>query len=115
MASVKPIDFHPRALEFIRAQSASIRCQIGEALRDIQKGVNLGMPLSRPMPVVAPGVSELRAKDEGATARVFYLTSTPDAILVFHGFQKKSQKTPAREIDLARRRLREVLNAKIES
>jgi phage-related protein len=75
MASVRPIGFHPGALDFIRAQSASIRRQIGEALRDLQKGVNL----------------------------------------VFRGFQKKSQKTPAHEIDLARRRLREVLNAKIES
>jgi hypothetical protein len=31
----------------------------------------------------------------------------------FHAFQKKSQKTPAREIALARQRLREVLDAKI--
>jgi phage-related protein len=115
MTTVKPIDFHPRALEFIREQSTSIRRQIGEALRDLQKGVHLGIPLSRPMPVIAPGVCELRARDEGSTARVFYLANTPDAILVFHGFKKKSQKTPAREIDLARRRLREVLNAKIES
>ena len=115
MGSVKPVDFHPGALEFIREQSTSIRCQIGEALRDLQKGVNLGMPLSRPMPAVAPGVCELRARDEGSNVRVFYLAGAPDAILVFHGFQKKSQRTPAREMDLARRRLREVLNAKIES
>jgi phage-related protein len=46
--------------------------------------------------------------------RVFYATAKTDAIVVFHAFQKKSQKTPAREIDLARRRLREVLDAKIE-
>ena len=112
---MKSIVFHPRALEFIRAQSQSIRRQIGEVLRDLQKGVTLGMPLSRPMPVVAPGVCEPRVRDEGSTVRVFYFAGTSDSILVFHGFQKKSQKTPAREIDLARRRLREVINAKIES
>jgi hypothetical protein len=33
-----------------------------------------------------------------------------DAIVVFHAFQKKSQKTPSCEIDLARQRLQEVLN-----
>lgn len=75
---MKSIDFHPRTLEFIQAQSQAIRSRIGEALRDLQKGVNLGMPLSRPMPVVAPGVCELRMR-------------------------------------LARRRLKEVINAKIES
>lgn len=84
-------------------------------MRDLQKGISLGMPLSRPMPVVAPGVRELRVKDEDSTVRVFYFAATSHAILVFHGFQKKAQKTPARELDLARRRLKEVINAKIES
>jgi phage-related protein len=112
--TVKPIDFHPRALEFIRMQTASIRRQIGEALRDLQKGVTPGMPLSRPMSVIAPGVRELRVGDETATVRVFYATGKIGTTMVFHAFQKKSQKTPMREIDLARRRLREVFDAKIE-
>jgi phage-related protein len=107
---VKPIDFHSRALEFIREQAMSIRRHIGEALLDLQKGVNLGMPLSRPMPDIAPGVHELRVRGEGATVRIFYYVRKADAILVFHAFQKKSQKTPSREIDLARQRLQEVLN-----
>lgn len=68
---MKPVDFHPRALEFIRTQLPSIRCQIGEALRNLQKGENLGMPLSRPMTVIASGVHELRVRGEGATVRVF--------------------------------------------
>jgi hypothetical protein len=72
MDEMKPVDFHPRALEFIRAQPPSIRRQVGEALRDLQKGVSLGMPLSRPMTAIAPGVSELRVRGEGATVRAFY-------------------------------------------
>ncbi len=115
MNDMKAVDFHPRALEFIRAQSPSIRRQVGEALRDLQKGANLGMPLSRPMAVVVPGVSELRARGEGATARVFYYVRRSDASIVFHAFQKKSQKTPSREIRLARQRLQEVLDEAIES
>jgi phage-related protein len=67
------------------------------------------------MSVIAPGVHELRVRDAAATVRVFYATGKSDAIVVFHAFQKKSRKTPAREIDLARRRLQEVLDAKIES
>jgi phage-related protein len=113
--NVKPVDFHSRALEFIRAHPPSIRRQIGEALRDIQKGVNLGMPLSRPMTVIAPGVHELRIRGEGATVRVFYYVRKSDAIIVFHAFQKKSQKIPSREINLACQRLQEILNEEIES
>jgi phage-related protein len=112
---VKSVDFHARALELIRAQATSIRRQIGEALRDLQKGVNLGMPLSRPMTIIAPGVQELRIRGEGATVRVFYYVRKSDAIVVFHAFQKKSQKTPSREINLARQRLQEVLNEANES
>jgi phage-related protein len=107
---VKPVDFHAKALEFIRAQATSSRRQIGEALRDLQKGINLGMPLSRPMTIIAPGVHELRIRGEGATVRVFYYVRKSDAIIVFHAFQKKSQKTPSREINLARQRRQEVLN-----
>jgi phage-related protein len=110
---VKPIDFHPRVLEFIRVQAVPIRRQIGEALRDLQKGISPGMPLSRPMSVIAPGVRELRVRDETTTVRVFYATAKTEAIVVFHAFQKKSQQTPVREIELARRRLREVLNEKV--
>ncbi len=115
MKLMKPVDFHPRALEFIRAQSPSIRRQVGEALRDLQKGANLGMPLSRPMGIVAPGVHELRVKGEGATVRVFYYVRRSDAIIVFHAFQKKSQRTPSRETYLARQRLQEVLDEAIGS
>ena len=71
------------------------------------------MPLSRPMTAIAPGVSELRVRGEGAAVRVFYFVRKADAILVFHAFQKKSQKTPSREIHLARQRLQEVLNEEI--
>ena len=95
-------------------QTAFIRRQIGEALRDIQKGVTPGMPLSRPMSVIAPGVREPRVRDESTTVRVFYATGKIGTIVVFHAFQKKSQRTPMREVDLARRRLREVPDAKIE-
>ncbi len=112
---MKPVDFHPKALDFIRAQPVSVRQQIGEALRDLQKGVQLGMPLSRPMTDVARGVHELRIKAEGWTIRVFYCLGRSDSIIVFHAFLKKSHKTPVREINLARQRLQEVLDEAIES
>ena len=112
---MKPIDFHTRVLAFIREQSVSIRRQIGEALRDLQKGINLGMPLSRPMTSISPGVHEIRVRGDGSAVRVFYYIRRSDAIIVFHAFQKKSHKTPLREINLARQRLKEVLNEETKS
>lgn len=59
---------------------------------------------------VGSGVSELRLKDANGIYRVFYITKISDKILVFHAFKKKTQKTPALEIELARKRLAEVLS-----
>ncbi len=110
--TVKALKIHPKALEFLRAQSGQIRREVGEALRDLQKGLSLGMPLSRPMPTVAPGAYELRVKDATTTVRVIYIARIADAIVVFHAFQKKTMKTPQGEIETAQRRLREMSDAK---
>lgn len=67
------------------------------------------MPLSRPMPAIAPGVEELRIKDRAGAYRVFYFTRLETAILIFHAFNKKTAKTPANEMELARTRLKEML------
>lgn len=66
------------------------------------------MPLSRAMPSVAAGVSELRLRDRAGIYRVFYYTKLSDSILIFHAFAKKSQKTPPHEILIAQERLREM-------
>ncbi len=68
------------------------------------------MPHSRPMPSVAAGVSELRVQGEDGAYRAFYLTHLQVGILVFHAFVKKAQRTPASEIELARKRLKELLD-----
>jgi phage-related protein len=36
-------------------------------------------------------------------------TLVDDAVLIFHAFAKKSQKTPDREIELGKKRLKEML------
>lgn len=67
------------------------------------------MPLSRTMASVAPGVEELRIKARTGAYRVFYFTRLTDAVLIFHAFVKKTLKTPPAEIELARKRLKEML------
>lgn len=41
-------------------------------------------------------------------ARVFYCTVVDRRIVMLHHFVKKSQKTPRKELDIARRRMKEV-------
>lgn len=77
----------------------------------MQMGEQLRMPQARPMPTVAAGVSELRVRGEDGIYRAFYQTAPSQKILVFHAFVKKTQRTPAREIRLAQKHLRELLDA----
>jgi phage-related protein len=110
---VKPVLFHPKALAFIREEGPEVRKQVGEALRDLQKGISLGPPLSRPMPAVASGVHELRIRSKPSTIRVFYLAKLAEAIVVFHAFHKKTQKTPKHDLDIGRHRLHEVMHGNV--
>jgi phage-related protein len=77
----------------------------------MQLGERVGMPNSRPMPEVARGVSELRVRGEDGIFRVFYYVASSRGVLVFHAFLKKTQRTPPFEMELARKRLQEVLDA----
>jgi phage-related protein len=80
---------------------------------DLQNGDQLGMPLSRPIPSVANGVSELRMRDRDGIYRAFYYTQSPRGILVLHAFAKRTQATPKREFDLGKKRLKELLDEKV--
>jgi phage-related protein len=100
-------------LAFIRGEEPDVRKQIGEALRDLQKGISLGLPLSRPMPTMASGTHELRVRSKTTAIRVFYFVKLAEAIVVFHAFQKKTQKTPTHELAIGRQRLNEVLHGDV--
>ena len=82
------------------------------ALRDVQKGISLGLPLSRPMSTMATGTHELRVRSATTAVRVFYFVKLADTIVVFHGFQK-TQKTPTHEIAVGQQRLQEVLDGHV--
>jgi phage-related protein len=51
---------------------------------------------------------ELRLKAAEGIARVFYCTVVGRRIVVLHQFVKKTEKTPRKELDVARRRLKEI-------
>jgi len=82
------------------------RRDLGVALRILQGGGHLSMPISRPMPSIGARCRELRVRDEGKQWRLVYRTD-PDAILVADLFQKSTQKTPKQAIARCRQRLRQ--------
>jgi phage-related protein len=68
-------------------------------------GPDLGMPHTRAM---GGGLFELRLKAAEGIARVLYCTVADRRVVVLHQFVKKTEKTPPRELDIARRRMNEV-------
>lgn len=96
----------------IRLFPKDVRRELGKAILDLQVGESIAMRLSRPMPSVAQGVSELRIRDAAGVYRTFCYTRSLRGILVFHAFVKKTRATPIHEIDLARKRLKELLREK---
>lgn len=69
------------------------------------------MPNARSMAIISPGVWELRVRGDDGIFRVFYYAASATGVLVFHAFAKKTPRTPAVEIELARKRLKELLDA----
>jgi len=70
-------------------------------------GPDLGMPHTRAM---GEGLFELRLKAAEGIGRVFYCTIIDRQIVMLHQFVKKTEKTPARELDIARKRMKELKN-----
>lgn len=81
----------------------------GFELRRVQQGLQ---PTDwKPMVSVGAGVEEIRVHT-GQEHRVFYLARFEEGVYVLHAFEKRSRRTPAKEIEVARVRLRDVLAAR---
>lgn len=88
--------------EWLRSLSREDRRTIGEDLKTVQFGWPLGMPLVRKLD---PNLWEVRSRLADRIARLFF-TAGPNRIVLLHGMIKKTQKTPADDLELAKRRLR---------
>jgi phage-related protein len=103
---MKPIAFVGNALDALRDFPASARREAGYQLDRLQRG--LDPDDWKPMPVIGPGVREIRVRDEMGAFRVICIATLVDAIYVLHAFQKKTQRTPKRDLELAAARLRQI-------
>lgn len=90
--------------------SRAARIEAGFLLRRLQRGESLGMPQSRPMPVIGSRCHELRIRDARAIWRIIYRIDA-DAIVLVQVFNKEAAATPRAVIDACKKRLREYDNA----
>jgi len=72
-----------------------------------KNGADLRLPHTRAM---GQGLFELRCRGAEGIGRAFYCTMVGQQIVILHGFIKKSQETPDKELRIARKRLKEIQN-----
>ena len=88
-------------------QRADIRARF-ERMRDVivEHGPHLLPP--KLAKHIEGSLWELRMKGKDGIARAFYVAASAQRLVILRVFTKKAQKTPAREIKLARKRAEEV-------
>ena len=86
--------------------SSDARIEAGFLLRRLQRGDQVEMPHSRPMPRIGPRCHELRINDVGQTWRIVYRIDE-DAIVIAEVFAKKTRQTPDFVIKTCQKRLKE--------
>jgi phage-related protein len=105
-SDAKPVAWLGDSRDRLRRFPQAARREMGYQLSLVQAG---RPPTDwKPMTVVGPGVIEIRVHANGEY-RIFYTAKFEDAVYVLHVFSKKSRKTSALDVELGKRRYREVL------
>ncbi len=103
--ALKPLAWLGSALDDLKAFPNDARQRAGFQLYRLQQGLE---PTDwKPMPSVGAGVREIRIQT-GRAFRILYVAKFAEAVYVLHAFEKKSQKTAARDLALAEQRLAEL-------
>src|SRR5262249_43978436 len=93
--------------DWLRALPRADRLMIGKDIAKVEFGWPIGMPYCRNL---GARLWEVRSDiSDGRIARILFCTMKQRMVLL-HGFIKKSQRTPATELDLAKKRMKEILS-----
>jgi phage-related protein len=102
---VKELRFVGASLDDLRNFPEEARRVAGFELRAVQNGLE---PRDwKPMRSVGSGVKEIRIHVLGEY-RIVYVAKLASAIYMLHAFQKKSRRTSRNDIELARKRFKEI-------
>jgi phage-related protein len=104
----KPIEFRGSSLKDLRDFPKGIREDCGYQLHKVQIGEQPDD--FKPMPTIGKGVEEIRVKDEDGIFRVIYTARFEEAVYVLHAFQKKTEQTSPQDIELAKKRFKQLVN-----
>jgi phage-related protein len=88
--------------EWLKALTPADRKSIGTDIKDVEFAWPIGKPL---VGSLGRGLWEVRSSITRGIARVIFYVDG-DRMVLLHGFVKKTQKTPPREIDLALKRMK---------
>ncbi len=72
-----------------------------------ESGPNLGLPYTK---ALDQGLFEIRSKGKEGIGRSLFCIVKDNKIIILHSFIKKTNKIPKNELDIAKKRLKEVLN-----
>jgi phage-related protein len=107
---LKPLSFLASSLGDIKVFHEQARREVGYQLDRVQRG--LEPDDWKPMASIGPGVREVRIRDQAGAFRIIYVATFPEAVYVLHAFQKKSQATPRRDLEVAEARFRELTRSR---
>jgi len=105
----KPLRWAGASLEDLRAFPEAARREAGYQLRRLQQGL---LPSDwKPMTSVGPAVAEIRIHS-GVEHRVFYVAKYEEAVYVLHAFEKRTRQTRQADLELASKRLADVVRSR---
>ena len=101
--------YNDKVMHSINKWPSNIRAKFAWVLELLKKdGPNkLGMPHIKQL---GNGLSEIRVKSNEGIARAIFCVLEEKLIIILNEFIKKTQKTPPRELEIARKRFKEVKN-----
>ena len=102
---MKPLDIMGSSLDDLRDFPIEVRKASGFELYAVQCGFEPGD--WKPMHAVGQGVKEIRIHVLGEW-RVIYVAKREEAVYVLHSFHKKDKKTNPKDIELARKRYKQI-------
>ena len=104
---MKTVEFRGSSLDDLRSFPTPFMREAGYQIDRLQNGL---LPDDfKPMSSVGRAVAEIRIWDEAGTFRVIYAAKFENAVYVLHCFQKKTQKTSKKDLDLATKRYKDLI------
>ncbi|HEX3672653.1 MAG TPA: type II toxin-antitoxin system RelE/ParE family toxin [Rhizomicrobium sp.] len=93
--------------QWFKKLSPDDRKIVGKDVAKVEFGWPIGMPYCRPL---GGGLWEVRSDiSDGRITRVLFCIAG-DGMILLHSFIKKTQRTPMAELELAKKRMREIKN-----